>query len=129
MDTSVVMSQEERVFMQEARGLLWLCLKTVDTSLSTRAICTQVWDAERRLPNTLFDMYEKEIQRQLKSMFKSWPHFSGVDDFPVPAPDVGADPEAHYFGMGRNEKWSGVYGESRKHLLAHCIKEASKRVR
>lgn len=75
----------------------------------------------------LFGWYSAEEHRQFRASFKTWPHYSGDIDFPVPSPDKSMDATDAYFDES-NDLWDRdtEYGRLRWDLLDHIIKEISK---
>lgn len=75
----------------------------------------------------LYGFYSSEERRQLRASFKTWPHYSGDIDFPVPSPDKYMEAVDVYFDEG-NDLWDrdAEYGRLRWDLLDHIIKELSK---
>lgn len=59
----------------------------------------------------------------LFSLFRTWPKFSGEKDYPVPATGPCTAKEQY---IARESMWEGPYGDLRKELLTHCIKELQK---
>lgn len=72
----------------------------------------------------LYGLYSSEERRQFRDSFKTWPHYSGDINFPVPGTAAAIDA---YFDKG-NDLWDRdtEYGRLRWDLLDHIIKELSK---
>lgn len=58
----------------------------------------------------------------LRTCFKSWKHYSGDINFPVPSPTNDSAQEAYCYWYN---KYSGEYGELRLDLLDHIIKKTA----
>lgn len=61
-------------------------------------------------------------EKMLFEIMGSWPHHSGSKGFPVPPPAGSTEGVTDIFYNCHN-LWTGEYGESRKDLLRHCIRE------
>lgn len=74
-----------------------------------------------------FDLSDSEERWQFRACFKTWPHYSGDIDFPIPSPDESMNAVDAYFDKG-NDLWDRdtEYGRLRWDLLDHIIKEMSK---
>lgn len=55
---------------------------------------------------------------------QTWPHFSDAPVYPIPDPDGQLSPHAKYHNT--ENMWIGAYGNLRKDLVQHLIKEMSK---
>lgn len=75
----------------------------------------------------LYCLCNLEEYRQFLACFKTWPHYSGDIDFPVPSPDKSIEAIDAYFDKS-NDIWDRdtEYGRLRWDLLDHIIKELSK---
>jgi hypothetical protein len=78
---------------------------------STHGICSNVY----RLTGV--------ESREYDHLFKKWKHFSGSIMYPVPA--VEYSNERYEYRLS-NRMWSGKYGELRKKLCRHLIRELTK---
>ena len=66
----------------------------------------------------------KEVETDLKGLFKGWPEHSGDDSYPVPAPKgLNKTAEEAYLGFNRYVRWSldTEYGKSRMSLLEYAM--------
>lgn len=75
----------------------------------------------------LHGLYSSEERLQFRASFKTWPHYSGDDSFPVPSPDKSMDAIDAYFDKN-SDLWDRdtEHGRLRWDLLDHIIKEMSK---
>ncbi len=78
-------------------------------------ICSNV----RHITNIYCSEYNK--------YFLTWKHFSGDDLYPVPSPNKKYYPSICY--SKRIDMWTGKYGELRKDLCKHIIKQLSKEMK
>lgn len=73
------------------------------------------------------ELYSTAELRQFLNSFKTWPHYSGDIDFPVPSPDKSIDAiDAYFDNLGDLWNRDTEYGRLRWDLLDHIIKELSK---
>ena len=74
----------------------------------------------------LYGLYSSEERQRFRASFKTWPHYSGDIEFPVPSPDKSIEAIDAYFDRG-NDLWDRytAYGRLRWDLLDHIIKEMS----
>lgn len=95
----------------------------------------RVWESSRFDPaigicNNVTSEVHHHYDALLTELMESWPKFSGISNFPVPAPE-GFVPEgtdfaeadlcvSAYYGL---PKWEGDYGALRMELLAYMIDE------
>lgn len=73
------------------------------------------------------DLYSAEELQQYTDSFKTWPHYSGDEGFPVPSPDKSIEAIDAYFD-NKGDLWDRdtEYGRLRWDLLDHIIAEISK---
>lgn len=73
------------------------------------------------------DSYNSEERLQFLNSFKTWPHYSGDIDFPVPSPDKSiASIDAYFDNLYDLWDRDTEYGRLRWDLLDHIIAEMSK---
>lgn len=65
----------------------------------------------------------EEEEAQLVKLFRKWPEGTGDGLYPVPSPDCKHPFVAAELYADTDDMWSGLYGESRKRLLAYLIAE------
>ena len=82
-------------------------------------ICSNVNRALYKL-----DLHEVCPSSELRTLFETWPKYSGDVDYPVPSPSKDWS-AAKQYGMVA-DMWAGEYGELRLELLNHCISELEK---
>lgn len=66
------------------------------------------------------EVLERNCAKAVCVLAKSWPLYSGEQEFPVPSP-TGRDPSAAYYE--RTGMWEGPYGDLRMQLLDFLIAE------
>lgn len=95
-----------------------------------QSICSYVDNRMVWLQGT-YSFTKCEIRDEMEQIWAKWPKYSGVVQFPVPAPD-GSNPGAYFLKssyVGPTtviRRWAGPYGESRRELLEFMINELSK---
>lgn len=69
----------------------------------------------------MLELYGVSLNSELRTLFKTWPKYSGHPGYPVPSTDNEFSADKAY-GIAV-DMWAGTYGELRIKLLNHCISE------
>lgn len=103
--------------------------------LWSSGICYNTW---RELLFSASDVVTEETVDEevwtyciLVPLFRTWPKFSGINAFPVPATQekyysLESGPSSQY--MAEHNLWVGEYGKMRLDLLEHMITELAKKI-
>ena len=106
-----------------SQQILNALLKIRENPVERQGICTQL---AREAGMRVMDANYIHIQHTLNQKFRSWIHFSGDSDLPVPSTDCKKSPFEMYLFCTNYWDIETEYGRLRWHLLEHLINEYSK---